>query len=152
MFLGEQPFLGSVFEAGDRSRPQFDRQACLEALAAIERNPWGDVAPAVEGIDQGLLLAMEATTTAFHLWQADDAGEQRFGDEFELTPQQVDDLDPEWRLAYVARLIRTIVQCWGVATEFSSSALGTPDEETSCPGSLMRKLIAITGSPVAGQS
>ena len=50
---------------------------------------------------------MEATTGAFLLWQADDAGEQLFGDEFTLTAQQVADLDPEWRLAYVARLIRT---------------------------------------------
>jgi hypothetical protein len=151
-FLGEQPFLGSPLEAGPGSRPQFDRQARIEALAAIERNPWGDAAQAVEGVDQGLLLAMEATTTAFLLWQVDDAGEQRFGDEFELTPQQVDDLDPEWRLAYVARLIRTLALYWGVATEFSSSALGTPEEEASCPGSLMRKLTAITGSSVAGQS
>ena len=152
LFLGEQPFLGSVLEAGGRSRPQFDRQARIKALAAIERNPWGDVVQAVEGVDQGLLLAMGATTGAFLLWHADDAGERRFGDEFELTPQQVDDLDPEWRLAYVARLIRTIALCWGVATEFSSSALGTPDEEASSPGSLMRKLTAIMDGSVARQT
>jgi hypothetical protein len=88
--------------------PSSTGQARIEALAAIERNPWGDVAQAVRGVDQGLLLAMEATTTAFLLWQVDDAGEQQFGDEFALTPQQVDDLDPEWRLAYVARLLRTL--------------------------------------------
>lgn len=148
-FLAEQPFLD---EPGHRSRPQFDRQARVRALAAIESRPWGDVSQAVKTIDQGLLLAMEATTGAFLLWQADDAGEQLFGDEFTLTAQQVADLDPEWRLAYVARLIRSLALCWGVATEFSSSALGARDEASSRPGSLMRNLTAIAGSPVAHQS
>jgi hypothetical protein len=95
---------------------------------------------------------MQVRTAAFVLWQVDDAGEQRFGDEFELTPQQIDDPDPQWRLAYVARLIRTLALYWGVATEFSSSALGAPDEASSCPGSLMRQLTAIAASPLAGQS
>ena len=95
---------------------------------------------------------MEATTGAFLLWQANDAGEQRFGDEFSLTAQQVADLDPELRLAYASRLIRTLALYWGVPTEFSSSALGAPADASTCPGSLMRKLIAIAGSPVAGQS
>ena len=42
--------------------------------------------------------------------------------------------------------------CSGFATEFSSSALGGPDEASSCAGSLMRNLTAIAGSPVARQS
>ena len=151
-FLAEQPFLRPPDEPGHRSRPQFDRQARVQALAAIESRAWDDVSQAVKTTDRGLLLAMEATTGAFLLWQADDAGEQLFGDEFTLTAQQVADLDPEWRLAYVARLIRTLALCWGVATEFSSSALGALDEASSRPGSLMRNLTAIAGSAVARQS
>ena len=151
-FLAERPCLGSPDDPGHWSRPQFNRQARVQALAAIESQPWGDLSPSVTAIDQALLLAMEATTGAFLLWEADGAGEQLFGDEFALTVQQVADLGPEWRLAYVARLIRTLALYWGVATEFSTSPLGAPDEAGSCPGSLMRRLSAIAGSPTPGQS
>lgn len=45
-------------------------------------------------------------------WEAE--GEERFGDEFELSSEQVASLDDEWRLAYIARLLHTAALAYGV--------------------------------------
>ena len=87
---------------------------------------------------------MEATTGAFLLWEADDAGEQRFGDEFTLTAQQVADLEPEWRLAYVARLIRSIARPGALQPSSAAASWGARTMTGTRPDARMRELIAIT--------
>jgi hypothetical protein len=139
LFLASQPTFGLDANAGS----QFDPQARRESLAAIEHVPWGSINHAVDSMDQSLRRAMEATTDAFWVWEKGAAGERRFGDEFSLTPLQVDSLTPKWRLAYVARLIRSFALCWGVSTEFGGGVLGAATEDRAAPGRLIRALAAM---------
>jgi hypothetical protein len=127
----------------NQRRIQFDDQARAEALAAIASMAWGDVALAASTITDALARAMEATTTEFSRWETADAGEPRFGDEFSLSPQEVENLSPECRLAYVARLVRSAGLGWGIATEFDGGALGSRAGDRSRPGSLIDELAAI---------
>jgi hypothetical protein len=46
------------------------------------------------------------------LWEAE--GEERFGDEFELSVEDVVALDDDLRLAYIARLLYTAACMYGV--------------------------------------
>jgi hypothetical protein len=139
LFLASQPTFGLDADPGS----PFDQQARRESLAAIEHVPWGNIINAVDSMNESLRRAMEATTDAFWMWETGDAGERRFGDEFSLTSHEVDNLTPEWRIAYVARLIRSLEVCWGVSTEFGGGALGAPSEDRSYPGWLIRALVAI---------
>jgi hypothetical protein len=52
---------------------------------------------------------------AIYLWEAE--GEDRFGDEFALSAEEVADLDDEWRLAYIARLLCTALGAYGVSSQ-----------------------------------
>jgi hypothetical protein len=82
----------------------------------VSQEPWGDVLGAIETVDEGLTLALEATREAFWMWEFDNKGEDRFGDEFSLTALSVSNLDGEWRAAYVARLLRSISAAYGLGT------------------------------------
>ena len=68
-------------------------------------------------METALQLAVDATEDALSFWEA--YGEDRFGDEFSLTNAEVESLDPAWRLAYVARLIRSAAGVYGVTTVLS---------------------------------
>src|SRR5436853_575689 len=72
-------------------------------LDLVKGLPWADVDGAICDMESALRLALEAFVT----WE-EAAENQGFEDEFSLTPSQVRDLSPEWRLAYVARLLRTL--------------------------------------------
>lgn len=68
-------------------------------------------------------------------WQADDAGERRFGDEFGVTPERFANLDADWRRAYIARLLPTIALGRGTEAEFGTAPLGTRVWGRPTPGS-----------------
>ena len=93
--------------------PQFGESQRAHALALLEDLPWGDLEQAIYGLEVALALALEAVGDAIDLWE--DEGEDRFGDEFSLSAEQVDSLDDEWRLAYVARLLHTTAHSYGVS-------------------------------------
>jgi hypothetical protein len=59
------------------------------------------VEPNVDGFEIALALALEAAGYAIDLWE--EEGEVRFRSEFDLSHEQVDGLDHEWRIAYLAR-------------------------------------------------
>jgi hypothetical protein len=44
----------------------------------------------------------EATAEYLHIWENDDAGERRYGDEFSVDEDDTEAMSNEWRLAYVA--------------------------------------------------
>jgi hypothetical protein len=92
------------------------RQAALELIESFK---WGDMVSFIRDTELALRLALDATVEYF--WQWEDnmlALEQRFGDEFSLTPGDVESLGPQMRLAYVARLLRSLALIYGVKTEF----------------------------------
>ena len=90
-----------------------------ELIALVEAIPWGDMDAHIRTVEDALVRAVEATSEDFRLWQeqADDGG---LHDEFALEPEDVDALTPEWRLAYVARLLRSLTMFYGLrVTEFA---------------------------------
>ena len=96
-------------------RQQFELQRILE------QTPWGDVAGALEVIDEGLATAMRATREDFRRWETnhEDAG---YVDEFSI--DDVAGLSSEWRSALVARLLRSIAMAYGVGTDYASDEIG----------------------------
>lgn len=127
-------------------RSQLDHQAGVEALRLVENISWGDAHENLNLIDGSLLRAMEATRADFLLWEEDSAGELRFGDEFSVSESQVNELSPQWRLAYVARLLRTLALGWGVGTEFRGLPLDSTRRDARSLAELLYGLDAIVCS------
>jgi hypothetical protein len=122
------------------SKPQFNDGQQARALDLINNMPWGDADVAIRTMEEALRPAMEATRDDFQLWEAQaDAG--GFEDEFALSANDVVKLLPEWRLAYVARLLRTLALMYGVSTDYpdpEASLVFENDEQS--PSGLLRGL------------
>jgi hypothetical protein len=99
------------------------------AVTLIESMAWADLDGSIIDMETALRRAIEATRDDFQRWEQ-DAEAFGFADEFSLTSETVAELSPEWRLAYVARLLRTVALSYGVSTEFGrpagSSTLSMP--------------------------
>ena len=95
-----------------------------EALALLEAEVWGEVEADVEVFEHALERLLEATTDDFLRWEEQGAGEARYGDEFMVTSEQVALMWSDWRLAYVARLLRSMAMAYGATTEFGRGPLG----------------------------
>lgn len=117
---------------------QFDEGQRTRTLELVESMPWGDIDGAIRTIDKSLLLAMEATAEDFLRWElhALDVG---FVDEFSLTPDEIAGMSDEWKLAYVARLLRSMALMFGVGTEFGDRVL-VADHDPRSPAGLLRGL------------
>lgn len=83
-------------------------------LAFLDDLPWGDVEGAIRTLEEALRLALEATVNDFQLWE-DHADSEGFPDEFDLSQEQIDSLSDQWRIAYIARLLRSIALAYGVS-------------------------------------
>jgi len=126
--------------------PQFDPEQRRRAIELIESMAWGDMDLHIRSMEEALQLALEATVDGFQRWERD--GEEHFGaDEFQLSPQQIEDLDDEWRLAYVARLIRSLGLVYGIATDFGGRET-TLDDDGDGPAGLLRGLNDIAHMPL----
>ena len=126
---------------------QFDWRQRRQALGLLESLAWGDMEREIHGLETALALAYEATGDAFSLW--DEAGEELFNDEFELSPEQVADLSDAWRLAYIARLLVTALHAYGVSPGTSPGRLSESpwtvppldwEEDDTSPARLLRGL------------
>jgi len=116
-----------------------------QVVKLIAELPWADVDGAICDMELSLRLALEATQEAFLMWEA-AAEDNGFGDEFSLTPRQLRDLSPEWRLAYVARLLRSLALSYGVSTEFGGSSL-VGEASGATPAAIVRGLNDISWMP-----
>ena len=116
------------------------------ALArVIEATPWGDIEHAILGIEIVLCLAMQATSEDFRLWEA-EAEAAGYTDEFSVSNEDVAHMPIRWRLAYVARLLRTIALDFGVGTEFSG-LIGARRDDPDTLAPLLRSLCEIVTDP-----
>jgi hypothetical protein len=97
-----------------------DQQA--RAIEFLNSMPWGDVDGAVQSFETALRLALEATGDAFLQWEQ-QAEARGYDDEFSLTYDDLAALSDEWRLAYVARLLRSLALAYGVSAGFDSGPL-----------------------------
>jgi hypothetical protein len=112
---------------------QFGEWQRLQAIALLEDLPWGDLEQQLYGHEVAMALALEATGQAIQLWENGDVGEERFGDEFALSVEEIDSLDDDWRLAYVARLLHTAARAYGVSPGAAPGR--SPDGYLSSPPS-----------------
>src|SRR4051812_32507858 len=83
-------------------------------LAALEDLPWADVDAAVRTVDEGLAFALDLTAADFRFWH-EHIEPLGYEDEFNRTLLR--DLPAEWRLALVARLLRSIAMSYGLTTD-----------------------------------
>jgi hypothetical protein len=115
-------------------------------LALVDDLPWADVDDAIRAMEECLRLALHATRHALALWD-DVAESNRFADEFSLTAGQIEKLSPEWRLAYAARLIKSLALNYGLADfEGARGAGGELGSET--PAGILRGLNDIAWTPM----
>jgi hypothetical protein len=107
-------------------------------LELITGQPWGDIDSAICGLEESLQLALEASEEAFLAWE--DVAE-RIGveDEYSLSSTQVQDLSPEERSAYIARLLRSAALNYGVDAGFGGGPY-TGKEQPFTPAAILRGL------------
>lgn len=103
----------------------------------MDSTPWGDVHGFALTLEQSLALAIQATGDDFWLWER-EAERNGLRDEFSVSAGTVELMSDRWRLAYVARLIRTAAMTVGVPTEFSGDGALAP--ERASLGGLLREL------------
>jgi hypothetical protein len=129
---------------------QFNSDQQQRALALLESLPWGDIDNALRGMEEALRRAMEATRQEFQEW------EQEFGprveevgfDEFTLPAEEIEALPCGVKLAYVARLLRSLAMAYGVTTDYACvNALLVGDEDRYTPAALLRGLNDIPWMP-----
>ena len=120
-----------------------------EVIDLVSEQPWDDIDAAIRDMETALRLALAATGEAFLIWEerADNAG---FQDEFSLTPDQLEDLSLEWRLAYIARLLRSLALSYGISAEFGGGRL-VGEERSATPAAILRRLNDISWTQTTTQ-
>jgi hypothetical protein len=57
-----------------------------------------------------------------------------------VTPEEIETMSPEWKLAYVGRLVRTLALCYGVETGDFGDQPRLLEADAHSPGGLLRAL------------
>lgn len=129
---------------------QFDGGQRTEALALLEQMAWGDMDGDIRDLETALRLALEATADDFQRWE-DSLGpdlEAKGCDEFSVPVDTIEELSSEERLAYVARLLRSLALSYGVSAEFGGARSGLVGEASKpSPAALLRGLNDIVWMP-----
>lgn len=112
---------------------------------------WGDMDNAIRGLEICLRRALKATGEDFARWE-NDLGpglEQAGFDEFNLPRNLIEEMPLDERLAYVARLLRSLALDYGVSAEFGGGRGGLVGEaQTTSPAALLRGLNDIAWMPM----
>jgi hypothetical protein len=116
------------------------------ALALLESLPWGDIDGHLVAMELVLRVALDLTAVDFELWERE--GEVRFGDEFSVTVDELEELPDEWKLALVARLLRTFAMMYGVSTDYVAGETNVGQETANTPAALLRGLNDIVQLPL----
>jgi hypothetical protein len=106
----------------------------------VRETAWGQIDGDLSVVEAALRLAMQLTDGDFQRWEneAHDAG---YRDEFAITEAEVAAMTPEWRLALVARLIRSAAGMYGLANGYGPQPVGALSSHAS-PALLLRALSA----------
>jgi hypothetical protein len=134
---------------------QFNRKQQSDALALLEQMTWGDIDGDIRGMEEALRLALEATSDDFHRWE-EELGpplEARGCDEFSLPDAVLEAMPTDEKLAYVARLLRSLALQYGVSAEFGGARTGLVGEahEVS-PAALLRGLNDLLWMPTTADA
>jgi hypothetical protein len=134
------------------------------ALIVIEQRAWGDMDNAIRDTETALRLAMDATRAEFLRWEEELGPEferEGIGDEFLVPAERVEEMSDGDKLAYVARLLRTLAISYGVDPGFGYLVPGESPLERydrlegaarSSPGGLLRDLLDVSWMPSAASS
>jgi hypothetical protein len=158
---GEDAILAEVaalLAEGVMTRAQFGPDQQARAVALIHRMAWGDMDYAIRDVETVLGLAMEATRAEFLRWEHElgPLFEAEGYDEFSVPATQVEEMSDGDKLAYVARLLRTLALSYGVDAGFGYLVAGESPLERydrlehghgSSPAALLRGLNDITWMP-----
>ena len=125
---------------------QFSPEQRRRIVALVEAVPWGDMDPNIRDLEEALERALDATAPDFPLWE-EHAEECGYIDEFSVTPEQLREMSPEWRFAYVARLVRTVAISYGVSAPEYSYKPPMLQESPATPASLLRGINDIAFLP-----
>jgi hypothetical protein len=123
--------------------PQFGPGQQQAALALIEQMAWGDIDYAIRGVEETLRVAIDATRAEFLRWE--EELEPTLGDEFPVPAAQVEEMSDADKIAYLARLLRSLALQYGV-----TGRLGEADDNS--PAALLRGLLDISWMPCAPNS
>ena len=122
-----------------------------QALAFLEELPWGDIDQQIFDMELALQLAIEATAAEFQYWENTlrPAIESDGYDEFSLPPDRTTDLNDHERLAYVARLLRSLALAYGIKSTLcaSRSQRLVNDAKAHSPAGVLRGLNVISWLP-----
>jgi hypothetical protein len=125
---------------------QLSERQKREVIAVIESCTWGDMELHIRSVEAALERVLQATAEDFPLWEAE--GEGRYADEFSISEEDIAGMSAEWRLAYIARLVRSLALCYGVATAEFGNAPPLLLAEPNSPGGLLRALNDLIMLPV----
>jgi hypothetical protein len=126
-----------------------------QIIELIRSQAWGDISGQLVGMEEMLRLAMDATVEYLGIWEHDDAGERRYGDECSVSEHDLEAMSNEWRLAYVARLLRSLAMDYGVTTDWRSVVHGLPptpnvgQNDANSPAAVLRGINDIICLPTA---
>ena len=123
--------------------PQFNDKQQQAALTLIEQLPWADVEGGLRAMEDALRRALQATTDDFGYWE-DELGplyEQEGWSEFDLPTEVVEALRPHQKLAYVARLLRSLAMAYGVSVDYGRLPhVVVGQDDRNSPATLLRGL------------
>ena len=126
---------------------QFDPSQQQRAITLLESFPWGDMDAYIPALEDALRRAMEGTRQEFQDWE-DTVAPQLGIDEFGLSADDIKALPCRAKLAWVARMLRTLAMAYGVSTDFlCPDGIVVGEAESDTPAALLRGLNDIVGTP-----
>ena len=135
---------------------QFNPRQQAEALALLEQMLWGDMDHAIYGLEICLRRALEATFEDYLRWENDigPAYEEDGYEECTLPRELIEEMSPEDKLAYLARLIRDLAIDYGVGYELGAARPGVlvAEADKSSIAALLRGLNDILWMPTTGDT
>jgi hypothetical protein len=91
----------------------------------IERILFGDFDSHLRTFELALLQARAAVIDHLEQWHDDELNEH-YENEFTLTPEEIEAMSPEWKLAYLAQLLNIAVGLYGLGSNPLAAERGYP--------------------------
>ena len=114
----------------------------IRRLLALLDLPWGDLHPAIEFVAYTLSYLMKLTPEEFLVWEADP--EADYDSEFDAPVDEARARPPDWRLAHIARLIRSLAMVYGIETDYRRPLSESPvPPNPHSPAGVLAELAAI---------
>ena len=121
---------------------QFERIQRMHEL--VTKTAWGDTLFCIGSMKEMLPYMMRLSAQEFAAWEAGLGGDEV--DEFSVPLEDAFRQPVEWRLAHIARLIRSLAMSFGVDTNYGTPKL-TDRVDPSSPAAVLNELSKIALLP-----